>query len=232
MHITNTCYEEIQMTNRMTIAALSLAVFAGSALANPVDGFYSDLPGCDNHGLLQAREELGTGAAFPVDELISAVATFTNITACPTSDDPGMPNVLVVMTNLSGRDWTDLYYVGDPDTTFSNVDGIGVSAAAPGVSGLAVRLDMLGVNRSLLAESGAVDGVFSAGETWEFILQDWSNPFGLGPDMMGSLDFAGASAFDFASTGSIVQFVPAPGTSALLGLGGLVSLRRRRTATG
>jgi len=64
MHITNTCYEEIQMTNRMTIAALSLAVFAGSALANPVDGFYSDLPGCDNHGLLQAREELGTGAAF------------------------------------------------------------------------------------------------------------------------------------------------------------------------
>ncbi len=217
------------MSIHITIAALSLAALAGSALANPVDGFYSDLPGCDDNGFQQAREELGTGPAFPMDELISAVATFTDITVCPTSDDPSVPNVLVSMTNLSGRDWTDLYYVGDPDTTFSNVDGFAVSAAAPGVSGLAVRLDMLGVNRSLLAESGIVDGVFSAGETWEFILQDWSNPFGLGPEMMGSLDFAGASAFDFTSTGSIIQFViPAPSSAALLGLGGLATLRRRR----
>jgi len=217
------------MSNRITISLSAVALLAGGALANPVNGFYDDLPNCDTQGPRVAREELGTGPAFPTDELISAVATFTQITACPLSDDPTMPNVLMVITNLSGRSWTDLFYVGDPDTTFSNYDGFGVSATAPGVSGLAARIDAVGSNRVLLAESMTSDGVFEIGESWEIILQDWSHPAGRGPDLMGALDFAGASFGDPFSTGSIVQFlVPAPGSAALLGLGGLGLVRRRR----
>lgn len=218
------------MSIRNTLSISAVALLAGGAFANPVNGFYDDLPNCDTQGPRVAREELGTGPLFPQDELISAVATATQITACPASDDPTMLNVLMSITNLSGRSWTDLFYVADPDTTFSNYDGYGVSATAPGVSGLAARIDSTGFNRVLLAESMTANGVFEVGETWEIILQDWSHPAGFGADMMGSLDFAGASFGDPFSTGSIVQFlVPAPGSAALLGLGGLGLVRRRRS---
>lgn len=217
------------MTTRTIMSVSALLTLAGAALANPVQGFYDDLPHCDTQGLRSAVEELGTGPAFPPDELILAAATFTNQMACHMSDDPNRINSLVVITNVSGSDWTDLFYVGDPDTLFSNYDGYGVSFAAPGVSGLAMRIDDTGVNRNLVFESMGANGVFEIGETWHFILQDWFSPGGMGPDAMGSLDFAGASFGDPFSTGSIVQFlVPAPGTAALIGFGGLGLLRRRR----
>lgn len=217
------------MTIRSTIVMGASGLLAAGAVANPVNGTYFDVPNCDNHGILQAREELGTGPLFPADELIDAQATFTADPACIMSDDPLIPNALVVMTNLSGRDWTDLFYVGDPDVFFSNHDGEAESAAAPGVRGLAVKLDWGGVNRALVFESMVVDGVFQAGETWHFILQDYSDSTGIGPSFMGSLDFAGASSLAFDSTGSIVQFVvPSPGALAVLGLGGVLAGRRRR----
>ncbi len=216
--------------NTCKTALFALAALNGAALANPVNGSYSDLPNCDNHGPLVAVEELGTGPLFPSDELISAVSTFVNTTVCPLTDDPSMPNVLVEIRNLSGRAWTDLYYVADPGTTFSNYDGIGVSATVPGVSGLAVRLDEMGGNKPLVFESMVGDGIFAVGETWRFVLQDWSDAAGLSADMMGSLDFAGASFGDFDSTGSIVQFlqVPAPSAAMLFGIGSLTVVRRRR----
>jgi len=208
----------------MTLFALAASV----GLANPVDGIYFDAPTCDNHGTRQAVEELGT-VIFPTDELISSSYTQTTLSACAPHDDPGMVNYLVSITNLSGRDWTDLFYVGDLETFISNVDGEAFSAAAPGAVGLAFRIDAVGMNRNLVFESMSFDGVFQAGETWQFILQDFLDPAGGPPDDFSSLDFAGASAGLPGSTGSIVQMlIPSPGVLAMMGLGGLMSCRRRR----
>ncbi|QKK09420.1 MAG: PEP-CTERM sorting domain-containing protein [Planctomycetota bacterium] len=216
------------MQNRATTISLTLALLAGSAAANPVNGNYVDVPMCDSHGNLIAIEELGEGPLFPTDELISTVWTTTNQSACVMSDDPNMPNVLVEMTNLSGRYWNNLFYVADLDTSISNVDGLADSAAAPGAVGEAFRIDALGSNRNLLVESIAVDGIFEPGEIWAFIIQDYANAAGL-PPSFGSLDFAGGSSFGPDSTGSIVQFVvPAPGSLALLGFGGMACIKRRR----
>ena len=213
---------------------IAAGLVAAPALANPVDGVYFDAPGCDDHGDRLAVEELGTGTLFPQDELISAFATITDMSACAMTDDASVANMLVRITNLSGQDWTDLFYVGDGETTFSNVDGFASTNELPPPNSLltqAFRIDAVGDNRNLVSESMGADGIFQAGETWQFIIQDFVNTDGVGADSMGSLDFAGGSSFfgDALSSGSIVQFVvPAPGSTALAGLGALVAVRRRR----
>ena len=220
--------------NRHALFVLLAGLVAAPALANPVDGDYFDAPGCDDHGARTAVEELGTGALFPADELISAFATITDMSACAMTDDASVANMLVRITNLSGQDWTDLFYVGDAETTFSNVDGFATTNEAPPPNSIltqAFRIDAVGNNRNLISESMGADGVFSAGETWQFIIQDFINTDGVGADAMGSLDFAGGSSFfgDALSAGSIVQFVvPSPGAASLAALGALVAARRRR----
>ena len=213
----------------MRLGFLCACAASAPAWANPVDGTYSDTPFCDAHGIQIAIEEIGTGPLFPMDELITAEATFGG-TACPPTDDPAIPNALVIMTNLSGRFWDNLFYVADPETTLSNEDGLGISAAAPGIATPAFRIDALGINRPLLLETIAFDGIFEPGETWEFIIQDYTNAFGLPASALGSLDFAGASGGNTLSSGSIVQFIPSPGAALLLGLGALIAGRRRRAA--
>ena len=216
------------MTTTTTTVLTALVLSAGIAAANPVDGNYTDGPRCDNHGNLRAIEELGTGPLFPDDELIEATWTITQESACAGSDNPDMANALVSMRNLSQRYWDNLFYVADPETSFTNIDGSAMSFAAPGVRTEAFRIDFVGANRPLVFESKTPDGIFEPGEIWQFIIQDYTNAFGMTPDMMGSLDFAGASGGDSFSSGSIVQFVvPAPGSLALLGLGSLAGIRRR-----
>jgi len=220
--------------NRNALFLLLAGLVATPALANPVDGVYFDLAGCDDHGDQSAIEELGTGSLFPTDELISSFASFTSLSACAMTDDLTVPNVLVRITNLSGQDWSNLFYVADAETSFSNVDGLASTdtvLTAASVITQAFRIDNAGANQNLFAESGAADGVFSAGETWQFIIQDFANTDGVGADAMGSLDFSGGSSFfgDALSAGSIVQYViPSPGATALFGLAGLTAARRRR----
>lgn len=214
-----------------TSSILAILVSAGVAGANPVFGTYADIQGCDDHGPLIAYEELGTGPLFPVDELIVATHTFVSLLPCPPTH-AGLPSALVVMTNLSGRDWENLFYVANPETSLTNVDGLATSAAAPAVPGLAFRIDAVGLNRPLISESFAADGIFSAGETWEFLIQDYTNLLGLPPDALGSLDFAGASVpipGAIPSSGSIVAMqIPGPGAIGMIGLAGLFVTRRTR----
>ena len=215
------------MTTKITIALTSLFLAAGLASANPVDGWYYDVPTCDNHGGQRAVEELGI-FVFPEDELISTEFWETSQPACPMSDNAQMPNYIVEMLNLSGRFWDNLFYVADPETGISNVDGLAWSVNAQGIDTQSFRIDDFGNNKPLIFESGAIPNVFEPGEVWQFIIQDYTNA-AHPPHIFGSLDFAGASNPTQLSSGSIVQFVvPVPGSLALLGLGGLVIVRRRR----
>ncbi len=217
---------------RHAFLVLLAGACAAPALAFPVDGYYQDGPACDNHGELLAYDELGNAPLFPSDELISSAATITDMSACAITDDAMMPNALVVMTNLSGQDWTDLFYVADPETRFSNVDGFATTDPVPTAGSVfteAFRIDAVGGNRPLVFESMTADGVFEAGETWQFIVQDFGNLSGFGPSDFSSLDFSGGSTTNF-SAASIVAFqpIPAPGAAALFGLAGLTAARRRR----
>ena len=219
------------MTTR-TLTILATAALTAPALANPVDGFYTDGPACDNHGDQFAYEELGTGPLFPMDEFIIADATITDLSACVVTDDASMVNALVTMTNLSGRDWENLFYVADPETRISNVDGFATTDPVPNAASIfteAFRIDSLGMNKNLVFESASADGIFQDGETWQFIIQDFGNLSGFGPADFSSLDFSGGSTTNFSS-GSIVAFepVPAPGALALFGLAGMTAVKRRR----
>ncbi|GAB5497182.1 MAG: hypothetical protein Phyf2KO_22620 [Phycisphaerales bacterium] len=218
------------ITTTRTALTLSLFAAAGVAAAEPVDGSYFDMPGCDDHGPQTFVEEFGDASVFAPDETFDHASTFTNLSACTMTDDPSIPNALVVITNLTGRFLQDLYYVADEGTTFSNIDGGAFGAGSPSVRTPAFRIDEMGANQNLVFESMTFDGILEPGETWQFIVQDYGNAAGLAPDAFFSVGLAGDSpnfgAFD--SSASIVRTeIPAP-ASSLIALSGLALMRRRR----
>ena len=216
---------------RNALTVLSLTLFAGAAAAEPIDGTYFDMPGCDDNGLQQVVEEFGDATVFAPDETFDHASTFTNLSACVATDDPTLPNALVLITNLTGRFLSDLYYVADEGTTFSNIDGGAFGAGSPTVRTPAFRIDSFGMNKNLIFESMTPDGIFEPGEEWQFIVQDYGNAAGLAPDAFFSVGMSGDSPFGAGiidSSASIVRTViPAP-ASAVLGLMGLSLLRRKR----
>ena len=179
--------------------------------ASPVTVVSQDLPNqCDVLAPLPTiSDELGTSAAFPLDERISATFTIINNDACLTSSSPAIPNVLLSITNLTGNiSFRDLHYVADPGTGFTNFDGVINTFEA-------VRLDNVGVNRPLVSEiGGSLPLIFEPGETWEVILDDWGNGFGLTPADMGSIGVPSA-LIPPVSSGSIVA-IPIPEPSTVL----------------
>ena len=217
-----------------SIAAAVLCIVASNAVADFVKGKYGDVTTCDFHGNRFATEELGDPNVFSRGQEIEHAATQIFDSACVGTDEEQIPNALVVMTNLTERSWTDLFYVGDPSTTFSNVDGIADAGVLDQLTGLAFRIDSVGVNKPLIFESIAANDIFEPGETWHFIVQDYASPIGP-PDSFTSIGFADAStAVIETSAASIVQFrIPEPTTSLLL-LTALVSsfasLRNKRYA--
>ncbi len=203
----------------LTTAVLTTLVTQVSA--SPVSVSSQDLPNhCDSLAPLPTIvDELGTTAVFPADERISATATIINIDACSSSSSPLIPNALVRITNLTTISFTDLHYVTDPGTGFTNFDGV--------INGFeAVRIDNVGVNKPLIFESGILPLVFEPGETWEFILDDWGNSAGFGAADLGSIGVPTGAPGDL-STGSIVAIpVPEPASLALLSLGVMACFKR------
>ncbi len=174
--------------------------------------------GCDLLSIPSApwADELGFAYAFPPGEQISFSSVDTTFSACSSTDNLTMINKLVSITNLTSYALPDVFFVasaGSTPGTFTNYDGYVNGAQA-------MKIDRLGLNTSLYAENMTVDGIFEPGETWQFIVQDYTSPTPVdafySPSLVGGAD----------TLPSII--VPEPTTIGLGLLGGLLLLRRRR----
>jgi hypothetical protein len=196
-------------------------LLGGPAAGVPVTVAHSDLASCDFLAVPSAVDELGDPSLFPPDELILSVDTTTMTSACPSTDTPAV-NALITTTNMTAFDFVEVWYVADPETVLTNADGI--------VNGeLAFRIDLVGLNTPLIFESMTPDGVFEAGETWDFIIDDYFNTLGIGADAFFSPGGVGGGSPGGPSSGSIIAIIPEPSTVLLLASGlAVLALRRRR----
>ncbi len=208
---------------RITLLAATLSTYlvASSAWAVPTVTLFIETPPCDLLIGPQISDELGFMPPFPPDEALAAVSTFIQEPACLSAiDDPAIPNAVVMMTNLTmpPRAFRDVWYVKDRETSFSNVDGM--------VNGEdAFRIDAVGINTPLIAESMAVDGVWMPGETWTFVIQDYMNALGLPPSLYDSIGVP--STLSPPSSGSIIV-IPEPSAAVLAAIGVLLLAFRLR----
>jgi len=200
-----------------------------SALAIPVDAELMDvMERQDPLQDLPGWHELGPG--FPIDEEITADSQPWEYIPCP-NDYQGGVNFMVTIQNLSPNYWTDLHYVADPETSFSNDDGLAQDISAPGWT-LAFRIDNVGMNTPLIWESQTQDNIFEPGEIWEFVVQDYSNSQGLPPSTLGSWDGVSKGMISYASlntsssSASIIA-IPEPGVVALMSIFALGFFIRR-----
>ena len=214
--------------------ALALVLSASPAAAIWVSVFSENGPQ-DPLFLPNMVDELGIGLAssplglFPPDEEIAEFGiTTTDYTPCSepgNQDSPLIPNIEVRMTNLTTTDFAEVWYVADEDTGLTNFDGW-VNG------GLAFKIDSVGFNTPLVGESMLLDDVFEAGESWSFVIQDYTSGWGGPASAFLSIGVGIFSPAGPESTGSIVAIpVPEPGTMMMLfstGLMGLVAFARRR----
>jgi len=218
------------MRSHLRLAALLGLICLVSVQASAVltDAIGADLPTCDVLSVPSQVDEIGNGpsplpapnGAFPAGEQLVSGIISTNGIACPATRD-GLPSFTIRITNTNAVAYSDVWYVADPETTISNVDGT--------INGMpAFKIDKVGANVPLIGETGALDSIWSPGETWFVILQDYSNSLGLPAHYLGSIGVP--SPGDPTSSGSIIAIpVPEPASAALVGLGllAIAGMRRR-----
>ena len=122
-----TASARLQNTAILSTLLLVGLTFATTALAVPVSVTSSNSNRCDVLSVPEELHELGLGAGsggpFPAQEEISASGGGTGLTPCKPSDADPVPSGILI-TNLTGVDWTEVWYVADPETSFSNFDGL------------------------------------------------------------------------------------------------------------
>lgn len=203
---------------RLLLTSLCLLFAASAVQAVPTDVWYED-GRQDPLWVPPLVHELGNQPPFPDREWIRSSDIETTYTPCPLNwedGNPPRPNIEVTITNMTGRNWSDLWYVADPETALTNDDGW--------INGeLAFKIDNIGLNKPLVYEDNW-NGIFEAGETWRFVIQNYANALGLAASDFRSIGVPSASP---PSSGSIIA-IPEPATIGLLGLGALSLLRRKR----
>ena len=172
-----------QVSGKLSAVAVAglLGLYASTASSNPVQAVYTDLTPCDSHPTQTLPEELGLGAGggsgqsgpFPADEAISYSVSPIDLGTC------GIPgnlddDWLVKMTNLTATSFVNLFFVANSDYSFDNFDGQ-ISEVGSQNSGRAMRIDNLALNQPLLSEDGNPDLIFEPGETWDFIVLNFTS---------------------------------------------------------
>ena len=219
---------------RWIVTILTVLAMTSGVMASWVEVYSINGPQ-DNLDVPRYLDELGTSTAFPEDERIELIQyQETSVTACSQDpgDDPDIPNMLVTIRNLTNTTWEQVWYVADPGVWVSNYDGWIGNIFNYGDHEHGFLIDNSGFNRPLVFESFIMDNKFQPNETWRFILQDYSAPPSYPPPAFGSVGITSNSGSippgtDF-STGSLIALVPEPATMAVLSIGGLVMLRRRK----
>ena len=205
-------------------AACVVATFflSGAVSATPVEVTHANLPTCDVLSVPSSVEELGV-FPFPDDERIRASSESHTVLSCT---EDGSSSTMVEIVNDTKNDFGEVWYVADPETTITNVDGLVNEEAA-------FLIDFVGFNKPLIGESMTPDGVFEAGESWVFIIDSYTNTFGLPASALASVGLVGvASGLDDISSGSIIAVVrpiPIPAALYLFGSAVLVFVRCSRT---
>ncbi len=207
----------------------TFAIFFSSAtlLASPAQVVHiDDSAHCDPLMIPTNVDEIGDRGIFPSDEILAHDSTQTFLPVCPANDNPDLSDALVYITNLTMRDFREVWYVADAETSISNWDGftdeVGLSIPLPfGHESFRIDnqvSDPSGHHHPLVSESLLTDGVWQAGETWEFVLQDYANTLGASADSFTSIG-VGTASLDIAgiipSSGSIIA-VPEPASIVLL----------------
>lgn len=191
-------------------------------MAEPLNIQWDYMTGQDNN-LRPETDELGDKPPFPDDEWIISSWQETTYRPCYENEDsPSIPNIEVSITNMTGRSWWNLQYVADVSyTVIQNYDEWRIN------EGLAFLIDYAGANTPLRSESMIADLIFQPNETWVFVIQDFQSIAPATP--FGSIGVGNQSmeAGPLLSTGSIIAYVPEPGTLALMVIGCLPLLRRK-----
>lgn len=233
---------KIAFSLQTLVMGVSVSLLAAPAFAVPANVIHDDFTTCDFLFVPREVDELGIGSSmpvagttgpFPMDEEISAYSYDEHLTACEQTDNPDVPDAVVNITNLTQppRTFEAMWYVGNTNTHFTNVDGVvSQSGFEKYGHGNAFRIDTQGSNRPLIYESLNDDGKFEPNETWSFIIQDFQagGPAGGAADL-ASIGVAGGSLLGGNSSGSIIGIVPEPTSMGLLMLGmmGAVVVCRR-----
>ena len=223
----------------LPMALIVIATVLGiHAFALPTQVVHVDTPQCDPLFIPTNVHEIGDAGVFPSDESLFAISQAPQqIGPCAATDDPTALDEIVEIRNLSGRPWLEVWYVANPETTITNFDGE-ANDIAYGPTEEAFRIDNMisdpnGSHHPLLFESMTLDGIWEPLETWRFVLQDYSNAFGVPASAIDSLGVGDASPPGAAgfrtSSGSIIGVtIPEPKTCVLLLMGLSTFAFRRR----
>lgn len=213
-------------------ASIALLMLAPAVHAIPIDTLFENDARCDGVANRFLTHELGEAAGgFPINELISSSAVLAG-TVCVSDGDPAN-DWQVTITNLSAQTWRDLFFVADGLMRIGNADGTVTGISPPD----AFRIDAVGAaNSNLLSESLIADGLFAPGESWVFLVTDFTHSrlaLGTPPiPAFGSIGIGGSSDKLSGSTASIIANpVPVPAAVWLFGSSlGLLGWIRRRSA--
>jgi len=166
-----------------------------SAYAFPIDEpFLNDIARCDPILDQTLTEELGTspGFTFFIDELITSSAISGAPEICAFSDFDPTNDWEVTITNTSPSDYVDLFFVTETFDSVGNADGTFCGGDCD-----AFLIKSGGVNSNLISESFAPpDGIFESGETWIFLVTNFSGAGAGLPPTFGSLGIGPASSPD------------------------------------